>query len=280
MATLTSSLAIGYLNHALGAGMSATTNAAGYLPVNLATPKLSTSWRSSTGSLTSQQLIADLTSSRDIDVIALVGFNGEDDATATIKTSEASNLSSPEYNPGSAPAWDATTYPYLLTDRATQEAIYPYGRNLIHFPGITKNSRYVGISLSDSGNPNNRLSGRVFWAGPVFQPADSFLIEHEKFVKRRVPIGTPGMQRSLRALDLELYMLTEGEAIKVESLMAARLGTGRLLVVPRPTMPETFLDEALYCRLDLEKNPPARSVIPTSGGLRWKMHLTFLECED
>lgn len=279
MATLTGHLAIGYLNHALGAGMTVTTAATGYGAVNLALPGLSTSWRSTTGSLTSQTLIADLTSARDIDLIALIGFNGDDDAAATFKTSENSNLSSPEYDSGSL-TWDATTYPELITDATTRRAVYPYGRNLINFPGTTKNSRYAGITLSDSGNPDNYLSGRVFWAGPIFQPSEGFSIEHEKWAIRRQLIGSPGMQRSLRALDFELTMVSEAEAVKLESLIAARLSTGRLVVVPRPTLTSTFLSEALYCRLDLEKSPPARYIIPVSGGLRWKISLTFLECED
>lgn len=279
MATLTGGLAIGYLNRVNGVTITATTAATGYPAANLATPDLSTSWRSTTGSLTAQTLTGDLGAAYDIDVIALVGFNGEDDATATFKTSENSNLSSPEYDSGSL-TWDATTYPELLTDATTRGVVYPYGRVLVNFPGTTKNSRYVGITLADTGNPANHLSGRVLWAGPVFQPTESFSIEHEKWVIRRQLIGSPGLQRSLRAMDFELRMVSEADAVKIESLIAARLSTGRLLVAPRPTSTATFLSEALYCRLDLEKSPPARSIIPTSGGLRWKINLSFLECED
>lgn len=279
MAALTGHLAIGYLNRALGVTMSATTSATGYGAANLGLAGLNSAWHSTTGSLTSQTLIGDLAAAKDIDIIAAIGFNGEDDATATAATSENSNLSSPEYGPATA-NWDATTYPELLTDATTRRAMYPYGRNLVHFPGSTKNSRYFGVTLSDSGNPDNFLSVRVLWAGPVFQPAEGFSIEHEKWAIRRQLIGAPGIQRSLRALDFELTMVSEAEAVKIESLIAARLSTGRLVVVPRPTLTSTFLSEALYCRLDLEKSPPARYIIPTSGGLRWKISLTFLECED
>lgn len=274
MATLTSSLAIGYTNHAEGRTITATTAASGYAASNLSSALLSSAWRSTTGSLTAQTLIADLASAKDIDLIALIGFNGQNSATGSYTTSEASNLSSPEYGPTSAASWDATTWPYLLDDSG------PYGRNLIHFPGTTKNSRYVGITLADSGNPSNYLSGRVLWAGPILQPSESFSIETEKWAIRPVPIGAPGLQRSLRALDFELTMVSEAEGRKLESLIRVKLSTGRLLVVPRPTMPESFLSEALYCRLDLEKAPPARYIIPTSGGLRWRMSMSFLECED
>lgn len=274
MATLAGGLAIGYANRADGKTITATTAATGYAASNLNSPRQATSWRSTTGSLTAQTLIADLSSAQDIDLIALLGFNGEDDATGSYTTSENSDLSSPEYGATSAASWDATTWPYLVDDAG------PYGRNLIHFPGTTKNSRYIGITLADSGNPDNYLSGRVFWTGPIFQPAESFLIEQEKWAIRRVVIGSPGIQRSLRAMDFDLTMQSEVEARKLESLIATKLSTGRLLVVPRPTMPESFLSEALYCRLDLEKSPPARYIIPVSGGLRWKMSLSFLECED
>lgn len=274
MPALTSSLAIGYTNHAEGRTITATTAASGYPASSLSSALLSSSWRSTTGSLTAQTLIADLASSKAIDLIALIGFNGEDDATVNAKTSEASNLSSPEYQSGSVAAWDASTWSYLLDDTG------PYGRNLVHFPGTTYTSRYAGMILSDGGNPANFLSGRVFWAGPIFQPSESFSIEHEKWLIRREVIGSRGMQRSVRALDFELTMQSEAEARKLESLIAVKLGTGRLIVVPRPLSPESFLSEALYCRLDLEKSPPARYIIPASGGLRWRMSMSFIECED
>src|SRR5688572_13965798 len=108
MATLTGSIAIGYLNHASGKTVTATTSATGYPATNLSTSLLSKSWRSTSGSLTTQNVDVDLAASQNIDIIALVGSNLSDAATRTPITSENSGYTSPEYNPGSASVFNLT----------------------------------------------------------------------------------------------------------------------------------------------------------------------------
>lgn len=274
MAPLSGSFAIGYLNYASGKTISATTSASGYPAANLSLSDLSSSWRSTAGSLTSQQLIADLGSPLDIDIIALIGVNLEDDATREPKTSESSNLSSPEFNPGSGNVFDVTNQSLITT----LDDISPYGRNLIIFTNQTYNSRYVGLSLSDSGNPDNYLSGRVFWAGPVFQPVISFGLKEGSFVKRIEPVGSPGLERGLTYLDVSFEVLSEAEGEALRSIFMARLRSGRLLVVPRPDQPATWQSEVLYCTLaggiKLTAWPQGAGVVI------WKVQLTFKECED
>lgn len=271
MSTLTSSLAIGYTNHASGVTITATTSASGYPVTNLSSSRLSSSWHSTNGSLTSQQLIADLGSSKDIDIIALIGTNLEDDATREPKTSENSNLSSPEFNPGSGNVFN-TSYAGVLDDSSV------YGRNLIVLPGSTYNSRYVGLSLSDSGNPDNHLSGRVFWAGPLWQPVISFGLKDGSLRKRRELVGNPGLEKYITYLEVSLDCLTEAEGRAVESICGAKLRTGRLLVIPRPDQAATWQGEALYCVMS---GLPTLEAWPQGGGLMiWKVKLIFKECED
>lgn len=271
MATLTSSLAIGYVNRAAGKTITATTSATGYPASNLSTSRLSSSWRSTAGSLTNQQLIADLTTSQNVDIIALIGTNLDDDATREPKTSESSNLSSPEYNPGSDDVFDLS-YP----DLAELEPVY--GRNLIVLPGQTLNSRYVGLLLSDSGNADNFLSARVFWAGPLWQPQISFGMKDGSFIRRYEPVGNPGLERFLTFLDISLDVLSEAEGNALRSIILERLRTRRLLVIPRPGEAATWQAEALYCTL---AGGVKLTAWPQGGGeIIWKVQLSFKECED
>lgn len=272
MTTLTSSFAIGYVNHANGKTITATTAATGYPASNLNSSTLSSAWHSTGGSLTNQNLDVDLGSSLDVDIIALIGTNlREATASRTPVMSENSNYSSPEYNPGSSGAFD-TTYPALADDTPS------YGRNLIVFPGTTLNSRYGRLTVSDSGHPSNFLTGRVLWFGPIWQPLISFPVKEGSFKKRREPVGVPGLERGLRVLDVQLDVLSEAEGRALESICGERLRTRRLLVVPRPDQPATWASEALYCTLT---GLPTLTAWPQGGGLIfWRVSLTFRECED
>lgn len=271
MATLTGAIAIGWVNRAANGTVSATTAAAGFPASNLKLPPLSSKWRSTTGSLTTQNVDVDLGTSMDIDVIALLGFNGDDDATRSPKTAENSGFSPTEHDPGSGNAWDTTTYPALIADTPA------FGRNLIYLPGSTLNSRYVRLVLNDTGNPSNYLSASVFWVGPLWQPANSFKIDEDAYKFRLVAVGEPGMERYLRELEMELYAMSEGEARQIESVCANRLRSSRLLVIPRPTVAATWLREAIYCTL---VELPVSSCIPVRSGLRWKTTVVFREVED
>lgn len=271
MATLTSSFAIGYVNRASGKTITATTAATGYPASNLNTSRLSLSWRSTAGSLTSQNVDVDLTSAQDIDIIALIGTNLSDTATRSPVTSEASNYSSPEYNPGSGNVFNLS-YPDLVSGTRR------YGRNLIVLPGSTLNSRYVRVTLNNSGNADNRLQARVYWVGPLWQPLISFGMREGSFVVRLEPVGDPGMERALTIMDVFFDVLGEAEGKALQSICADRLRSKRLLVIPRPDQPATWQGEALYCTL---QGLPKLTGWPQGGGLIfWKVQLTFKECED
>lgn len=270
MSTLTSSFAIGYINRAAGKTVTATTSATGYPAANLSLSRLSLSWRSTTGSLTTQNLDVDLSSSQDIDVIALLGTNLSDTATRTPLTSEASNYSSPEYNPGSANVFNLS-YPDLIANTRR------FGRHLIILPPSTLNSRYVRVTLNNSGNTDNRLSARVYWVGPLWQPLISFGLKEGSFKIRLEPVGDPGIERLITFLEVSLDVLSEAEGKALQSICAARLRTGRLLVIPRPDQPATW-GEALYCTL---AGLPTLTAWPQGGGeIKWRVQLTFKECED
>lgn len=271
MPTLTDSFAICYLNYANGSTITSTTAASGYPVTNLSSSRLSSSWRSSTASLVSQNINSNLGSAYDIDVIALIGTNLNNTATRSPVTAENISFTSPEYNPGSANVFD-NSYPDIVDNTRH------YGRNLIVLPGSTLNSQYVRLTLSNSGNASNYLSGRVLWVGPMWQPAVSFGLPEGTFKKKKVLIGEPGIERSLTQLEVSFVALTEAEGVQLETLCASRLRSGRLLVIPRPTQPATWQSEAIYCTL---VGMPELTAWPQGGGeIRWKVQLTFKECED
>ena len=271
MATLTSSFAIGYVNYAAGKTITCSSRTTGYPDSNLNTSRLSTSWRSGAGSLTTQNVDVDLSSSLAIDVVALIGGNLTDAATRSPVLSNASNFTSPLYNPGSGNVFNLS-YPDLAT------VSYRYGRNLIILPGQTYSPRYVRVTLNDSGNTNNYLSARVYWAGPLWQPGISFPKREGSFVLRLEPVGEPGIERVLTYMDVSFDVLSETEGRALRSIVMERLRTKRLLVIPRPDQPATWQAEALYCTLvggvKLTNWPQGR------GEQRWKVQLTFKECED
>lgn len=271
MAILTSSFAISYVNRAAGKTVTATTAASGYPASNLSSSRLSSSHRTTDGSLTSQNIDVDLGSSLAVDVVALIGTNLTDSATLSPVLSNNSNFTSPLYSPGSGSVFDLT-YPDLAT------VIYPYGRNLIVLPGQTYSPRYVRITLNNSGHPSNYLSSRVYWVGPLWQPQYSFGMKDGSFVRRYEPVGVPGLERFLTFMDVTLDVLSEVEGNALRSIILERLRTRRLLVIPRPGEAATWQAEALYCTL---AGGVRLTNWPQGGGQQiWKVQLTFKECED
>lgn len=271
MPTLTSSFAISYLNRANGAAITSTTAATEYPATNLSSSRLSSSWRSNTAALVSQNVNVDLGSEYEIDVIALIGTNLTNTATRSPVTAENISFTSPEYNPGSGNVFD-NSYPDLV------DGTRRYGRNLIVLPGETLESQYVRLTLSNSSNPDNYLSARVFWVGPIWQPSISFGISDGTIKKKKVLVGEPGIERALTQIEVSFGVLTEAEGVQLETLCASRLRSGRLLIIPRPDQPATWQSEGLYCTL---VGMPELAAWPQGGGeIRWKVQLTFRECED
>lgn len=273
MGTLTSIVAIGYLNRASGATMAATTADGSYPVANLANARLSSPYRSTAGSLTGQSIDVDLGATyTDLDVMALLGCNFQDAATRSPVLSTHSDYSSPVYNPGSGNAFDVSTYPALVADVPT------YGRNMIVFPGSSKSARYARFTCADSGNPSNYLSARVYWVGPVWQPVIGIDMGDGGLERDLEYVGEPGMERRLEIMRYSHAFLTEGEARQFRSIARTKLRTGRLLVVARPLSPSVWLNgEALHCSMrSVSKETP----VFANGSYHWKVTLEFIEVED
>jgi len=132
--TTTIPIAVAYLNYAQDATITASSTATGYLAANLAKAPLYTSiWRSVTSSVTNVTLTADLGSSKDIDLLGLLGFNGSNAATVRLQAGESSTMATTEYDTTSAVAAFDTTLTELAVPTG-KSAFAPYGRHLLYLP--------------------------------------------------------------------------------------------------------------------------------------------------
>lgn len=264
MSTLIEAPAICYLNRADGATI-ATTNAAANFPAsNLNSPRLSTSWRSS--SLATQSIDADLGATyTDLDVFALLGVNFSNAATSDPVFSNASNYTSPTYNPASANAFDLT-YTHVLDDSPAT------GRNMILVPGSTQSARYLRFAVSDAANAAGYMSARVYWAGPMWQPPVG--IDHESELAFAL-LGHPGIERYIREWMLVLHALSQAEATQLQSILLNKLRSGRYLIIPHPHIPETWVREAIYARM-----VSAPKVLMMPRAPYWTVEVVFREVED
>lgn len=132
--TPTIPIAIAYNNYALGGTVTASSSATGYAASSLTKSGLySQVWRSVTSTVTNVTLTADLGSSKDIDLLGLLGFNGSNAATVRLQAGESSTMATTEYDTTSAvSAFDTTlTDPTMPTGRP----LYPsFGRHLLYLP--------------------------------------------------------------------------------------------------------------------------------------------------
>lgn len=268
MATLTNRLAIGYDNLASGRTIVATTAATGYPASELATSRLSERWRSTSGSLTSQNLDADLASAQDFDLIGLLGVNLEDAATRRIYTDDVSNFATPDHDSTSGNVFD-TSIPPLISGRRSWP---PFGRHLLYFPGSTLNDRYVRVQISNTGNTDNYLRAAVYWVSKILQ------LQFDWNWEPGPPVvdGEPGLERVYRTHSFTVIGATTQQKVYIESLFYFCKRTGRCVIVPRPLQDETWISEAIYGTF---QGAPRSTRMLTSDEL-WQVTLSFIEVLD
>lgn len=129
-------LLIAYTNHiTTGSMITASSAAAAYPDDNLANLLLYSQWQSATAALSNITLTADLGSSNDIDILALLGTNLTDAATMRVQAGEASNFSTTEYDSTSTfvSCFDTTYSASVLLDPSP-----PFGRHVLWAPGLTQ----------------------------------------------------------------------------------------------------------------------------------------------
>lgn len=265
MADLLSSPAIAYLNLADGRTITASSSAAGYPASRLSNSLLSESWRSVTAALTSITIDADLGSSQDIDIAALVGVNLEDDHTRRLQLDDSATFATvPNDHDSTLGSGFDVTLGALMEDHPS------HGRNLIYFPGETINSRYARFTLNDTGNPDNHLRASVLWAGPVWQAETGMQWDWELVDDI---VGSPGVEAPVREWKLAYKLLTEAEARELRSILRNKLRSGRYLIVPHPTDTTTLIHEAIYATL----STPARILPQPTYPRTYSVEMVFRE---
>lgn len=266
MSVLTSAPLIAYRNLASGLSPVASSADASFPDDNLGNSLLESSvWHSASDVISSVTVDINLGSNLSIDIIALLGFNGSNGSVRTPLLSTHSDLSSPNYNPGSGSVFDLT-YTHDVDDTPS------YGRHLIVLPGQTITSRYGRLTLTDTTSSDNQLKGSVLWLGPAWQFPQGYDISTEPLGNYS---GIPGVERRLRGWKLIVKALSEQDAVSLESIVNTRLRTGRLILIPHPTLP-SLLHEALYCTITSYK----RSYLPIISSTPWQVEIEFWEVED
>lgn len=268
MATLTNRLAIGYDNLASGRTIVATTAATGYPASELATARLSERWRSTTGSLTTQNLDADLGLSVDFDLVGLFGINAEDAGTRRVYSDDVSNFATPDHDSTLGNIFDVSIPPLISGRRSW----HPFGRHLLYFTQTTQNDRYVRVQISNTGNADNYLRAAVYWVSRVLQLPFDWNWEPGP----PVVDGEPGLERVYRTHSFTVRGATTQQKVHIESLFAVVKRTGRCVIVPRPLQKETWQSEALY---GVFQGAPRVTRMLASDEL-WQVTLSFVEVLD
>lgn len=118
-----------------GSMVTASSAAAAFPDDDLANPLLYTQWQSAAAALSNITLTADLGSSQDFGIFALVGTNLTDAATMRVQAGEASNFSTTEYDSSATfvSCFDTTHSASVLLDPSP-----PFGRHVLWVPGLTQ----------------------------------------------------------------------------------------------------------------------------------------------
>lgn len=92
--------------------------------------------------------------------------------------------------------------------------------------------RYARFTLTDASL--SYLKGSVFWAGPIWTPSQGFATS-DSFTFPTEIVGAPPLQLTKNHITCKLVALSEQEAHTILSFLYSLKGTGRMVVIPRPT---------------------------------------------
>jgi len=224
-------------------------------------------WRSVQGVLSGVLVKIDLGAAQAIQGVCLGACNFSDTCERSIVFSNASDLSSPVYTVARAAAFDLSL-PTLAADAP------PAGRHLVylHQPG-TLTVRYIGITLWDTANVWGFLRAAFALAEPVFQPLKNMEKSWERGSKLQ---GDPGVEQSLRQVQIPLPSLSQAEERQILSLSRAWKSTGRLLVTPQPLSPSTWPQDQIWGTF----GGPVKATARDQGGRIRTAALSFQEVNE
>jgi hypothetical protein len=239
---LTKNLAIlGHKRYAQGGTVTASSEQVSYPAANLAGTRLwGPVWRSVEGELEDVLVQVDLGAAKECQGLSLVGCNFSLDATREVIASNNADLSSPLLSVAEGDAFD-TSLATLDDDRP------PWGLPLIYLHSAPITARYWAFRISDPNNVRGYLRAAIMLAEPIWQPVRNFSVNWERGGKLE---GDEGVEQFLRELQIPLHRLTPAEERQIVSLTRTLKSTGRLLWVPEPLSPETWLQDAIWGKLN------------------------------
>lgn len=150
----------------------------------------------------------------------------------------------------------------------------PWGRTMIYIHSSTVSKRYVRWHQSDALNPDGFQEWGIARIGVAWQPANGY----ETY--RAIPNlnGPVGSQIAQRGLEVTCHNLTRDEAYDLQSIYLTALSSKRLLVIPEPNLPATYLHDALWCTIEgsYVREPLA---VSTPADRRYRVVTTFREAD-
>lgn len=225
--------------------------------------------RGPVSSLTDLQLTFDLGSAKQMNVAMLTG-NFTVDALRRFRIADDSGFTANVVQTGAS--IDAA---FNTSLGSLKRYSPPWGRLMLVVLSQDYSRRYARWHVSDSTNPDTYLAFGPARFGMAFQPGIG--LEESSW---RIPdklIGPPGAEKVLRGHKVRYHRLTLAESTKLHEFARSVLSVGRMLFVPRPLSPETWLADAIWCTLE---GVVERNVIPRTGAAWWEVTLTFREADQ
>lgn len=235
---LTVNLALlGYAGYAQAGTWSASSEQTAYPAINLGGLDLWTRvWRGAEGALAAVQVKILLPAPVTAQGLILVGTNLAADATRAVVFSPNADLSAPIVSIAQSAAFD-NSVPGLVDDTP------PWGRPLIYLHPTPLTFLSAAFTLWDPHNADGFLRACIGLAEPIWQPFRNYDVSAERENTMR---GDPGVQQTIRNRNFPLKVLTEAEERQLTSLARKLQNTGRLFVIPEPTRPSSWCQDAFW----------------------------------
>lgn len=252
----------------LGSAATFTSNVpeqSGFPLSRLQTTALGSAARLAVGSLSNVQINIDFGAAITANTLALIGTNLTLGATRRVQASLASDLSGAVIDTGASlgAAFD-TTYPRLAGPNGAWAP--RWGWPIIYVHSSSVSFRYVRWTITDTAIAEAYMRFAIGRAGLGWQPREG----------RNFAPGwsTVDAAKNLRGHRLTFHRLIQTEKSQITSLCRVLETYGRLLVIPEPLNAATWLEEALWARVEsvLEVQHVARKL--------FSIEITFREVDE
>lgn len=207
----------------------------------------------------------DFSTTRVIDIVALINHNLSQSATWRVRLSAASDMSSPVYDSGTVAAWAPVggygSLPWGVFswgDDVQPFELAFYNASSFAVCPSTVSARYLRVDLTDTTNSAGYLQAGRLVAGPAWFPSLNMMFGwsigwiDESTVDRslggQVYIDEKPRYRVVR---FSMASLAEEEALAqgFDFLQRRKGVAGDVLMIPQPGRSDLFLHEAIYGRM-------------------------------